>query len=388
MNEKELNDNIEKIKQLLTHPDYDKIDAGIELAVSLEEPKIFEILLDGCSIVDGRPQLNEWMKELIILNGELNTRTGYYVFLNLLTNKPDNVKLESSLKLKDITSLDLDRCYLTRLPKSFYKWNNLVSLSLDHNQLTVIPHSIFQLSNLALLFLGDNRIKIVPPEIGTFDNLELLGLGNNIIDDLPKEISNLKNLKDLDISENDFSKSPDIIYELKNLVNLSCFELDMIGTGTNPPNDDFLSDIISNIPNINILQPVECNSCNELRHINNILAPEISDYYCGDCYERWWGDTDASSKSCHICHTDFSPHVSVEDVDSEIPGWVINEQYLNDLYAGWDDGLHRFIIKAKQDIFDITICTMCEANIPKMNIPSTEEAESYAEENGIEYWDN
>ena len=34
MYEKELKEYIEKIKQLLTLPDYDKIDAGIELAVS------------------------------------------------------------------------------------------------------------------------------------------------------------------------------------------------------------------------------------------------------------------------------------------------------------------------------------------------------------------
>ena len=59
MNDKELKENIEKIKQLLTLPDYDKIDAGIELAVSLEEPKVFEELLKGCvSIID----LNNWMK--------------------------------------------------------------------------------------------------------------------------------------------------------------------------------------------------------------------------------------------------------------------------------------------------------------------------------------
>jgi len=31
MNEKELTKNVEKIKQFLTLPDYDKIDAGIEL---------------------------------------------------------------------------------------------------------------------------------------------------------------------------------------------------------------------------------------------------------------------------------------------------------------------------------------------------------------------
>ena len=47
MNDKELKENIEKIKQFLTLPRYDKIDAGVELAISLEEPKIFETLLDG-----------------------------------------------------------------------------------------------------------------------------------------------------------------------------------------------------------------------------------------------------------------------------------------------------------------------------------------------------
>ena len=47
MNDKDLNYNIEKIKQFLILPDYNKIDAGIELAVSLEEPKIFEVLLKG-----------------------------------------------------------------------------------------------------------------------------------------------------------------------------------------------------------------------------------------------------------------------------------------------------------------------------------------------------
>ena len=49
--------NIEKIKELLTEPDYDKIQKGIKLSVSFEEPRIFEILLDGCTIshtIEGR----------------------------------------------------------------------------------------------------------------------------------------------------------------------------------------------------------------------------------------------------------------------------------------------------------------------------------------------
>ena len=52
MNEKELNDNLDKIKQLLTFPDYDKIDLAIELIQSLKEPKIYKHLLKGIIISD------------------------------------------------------------------------------------------------------------------------------------------------------------------------------------------------------------------------------------------------------------------------------------------------------------------------------------------------
>ena len=61
------------LKEVLKHPDYDKIDAGIELAVSLEETKIFETLLDGCksdlstSLSYGESYLNDWLKSTIII---------------------------------------------------------------------------------------------------------------------------------------------------------------------------------------------------------------------------------------------------------------------------------------------------------------------------------
>jgi len=95
MNDRELELNIEKIKQFLTLPDYHKIDAGIELALHLEEPKIFERLLDGCksdlstSISYGESYLNDWLKSLITSSGTLNENpTGYYVWLSLLVNNP------------------------------------------------------------------------------------------------------------------------------------------------------------------------------------------------------------------------------------------------------------------------------------------------------------
>tara|TARA_B100000470_G_C19529814_1_gene275598 strand:+ start:379 stop:543 length:165 start_codon:yes stop_codon:yes gene_type:complete len=52
MNEKELTKNVEKIKQFLTHSDYDKVDVAIELIRSLEEPKIYKHFLEGILISD------------------------------------------------------------------------------------------------------------------------------------------------------------------------------------------------------------------------------------------------------------------------------------------------------------------------------------------------
>lgn len=50
MSDKEFKQNIKEIKQLLTFKDYDKIDNGVEFARSLNDRKIFENLLNGCSI--------------------------------------------------------------------------------------------------------------------------------------------------------------------------------------------------------------------------------------------------------------------------------------------------------------------------------------------------
>lgn len=129
MNDKELELNIEKIKQFLTLPDYDKIDAGIELAVHLEEPKIFERLLDGCSDLStslsyGESYLNDWLKSLITSSGTLNENpTGYYVWLSLLVNNP-------LLRTADIKELDLTNGYLKKIPKNFSKLENLEKLNL------------------------------------------------------------------------------------------------------------------------------------------------------------------------------------------------------------------------------------------------------------------
>ena len=406
MNEKELKANIEKIKQFLTLPDYDKIDTGVELAVSLEEPKIFEILLDGCSLGDSgktnfynqdtgkftdhgsRPKLNEWMKEIIISEGELiNQPTGYYVFLNLITNILDNAKIDSSLKLINIKNLNLTKCYLSQLPKTFYKLDSLEVLFLEYNELTTIPDDIFQFRNLTTLSLLSNNIESVPTEISNLKNLELLGLGNNRVGSLPDELANLKKLKHLDISQNSFNQMPNVIYELTNLVNLSCFAYDD-NYDTIPSEDEILKEIYNKIPNINILDAMVCEQCNEGIHINDIIERDDG-YYCQDCDDQGWANG-LKLDSCGVCWSKSGPYgvnPDCEDKTINPDNWNINKWYADKIYESWDDGGFIFIIKTKNgDLLDITTCEICNSNIPKSNIACYSDAEKYYEENDELEW--
>jgi len=153
MGDKELKENIEKIKQLLTLPDYDKIDAGIELAVSLEEPKIFETLLDGCSLESSRPKLNEWLKKTIIEESKLNEYpTGYYVLLALLLNAPIKSNIDESLKLNNISELVLKKCYLQTLPYGLSRLTQLKKLDISFNDsLSDSKSDLSKLNHLDLL---------------------------------------------------------------------------------------------------------------------------------------------------------------------------------------------------------------------------------------------
>jgi len=189
MNEKELTKNVEKIKQFLTLPDYDKIDAGIELAISLEEPKIFEGLLDGCCIENiiigdfmhsGRPKLNEWMKKTFISDGKLcELPTGYYVFLSLVTTAPPDCNIDSSLSMKNLKSLNLNNCYLNRIPSKFSEFSELELLDISNNNLKKLDDTIFDLSKLKILNIENNYINHIPKEIKKLENLKIFLAGCN-----------------------------------------------------------------------------------------------------------------------------------------------------------------------------------------------------------------
>ena len=108
------------IKEIAETRDYNIIDQVIDKVIILNNPKIFEKLLDGCCLKDcdyeyetqvegfKRPVLNEWMKLKIISEGMLDDQpSGYYIFLCLWLNAPDNAKIDKSLNKNDLIDLNL-----------------------------------------------------------------------------------------------------------------------------------------------------------------------------------------------------------------------------------------------------------------------------------------
>jgi len=381
MNDKELELNIEKIKQFLTLSDYDKIDLGIELAASLEEPKIFERLLDGCksdlstSISYGESYLNDWLKSLITSSGTLNENpTGYYVWLSLLLNNP----LFSTADIKD---LDLTNSYLKKIPKNFSRLENLEKLNLQKNRLEEFPQEVFKLKNLSHLHLGWNDIKNIPDEISELKKLQSLMLGNNSIEKISENLGSLKNIQHLDIGSNNLAEFPPCIFKLKSLLNINFINYD--DEGFYFDEEGVSKSILKKNPNVYIIQPVHCFSCGDDDDSSVYRAEDTIErhdgYFCKSHDEQWGNPY----YYCDCCYTYVAPRGYIND-DSLHFGydrvrWLID--------ADVDEA--STIIKGKDgSLSAIVICELCKPSIPETEKPTYEEAEKFAEENGIEYWDN
>jgi len=395
MNEKELKENIEKIKQLLTLPDYDKIDVGIELAISLDEPKIFERLLDGCSLRTSSvsSNLNEWMKECITTSGkELDEPTGYYVWLSLLVNNP----LLNSI---DIKEMNLTNAYLKKLPANFSKLQNLEKLNLQLNKLQSFPEEIFQLTNLTSLHLGWNSIKIIPEKISELKNLQSLMIGNNSLDNISDKLGTLINLYHLDIGSNMLSTFPNCIFELKNLQNINFINYD----DCLYLNDDVVNQLKKALSDCYIIQPVSCIQCNESGQYRVEDTIERWDgYFCESCDEQWGNP----ALYCDCCHTYVASRgftgggAECSGNNDDLRDGYDNGRWFIDVevdvsgnapasYEGdYGEYADKVILKNKDGTLEGKfLCELCKPNIPETDKPSYEDAEKYAEENGIEYWE-
>jgi GTPase SAR1 family protein len=119
-----------------------------------------------------------------------------------------------------VTSLDLSRKRLTKLPPEIGQLSNLTELNLNSNQLSALPPEIGQLSNLTELYLSVNQLSALPPEIWQLSNLTELYLSVNQLSALPPEIWQLSNLTGLYLGRNQLSALPPEIWQLSNLKRL------------------------------------------------------------------------------------------------------------------------------------------------------------------------
>ena len=409
MKDKELELNIKKIKQLLTLPaggkslieEYKKIDEAIELAVSLENPIIFERLLKGCSLeIDINKShdsyLNDWMKSTIIRNGDLTGNpTGYYIWLSLLINDP---LLEST----NIKRLDLTNAYLKKLPKRFSRLEHLETLNLQLNALETFPYEIFKLKNLVRLDLGWNSISSIPNEISALNNLESLMIGDNMISDISDEISKLKKLRHLDIGNNCLDEFPDSIYKIKSLRNLNFINYDDENSF-----EDVVPQLEVTLPDCYIIEPVFCMHCEEKPYKVEDTIERWDAYFCMDHDEQ----LDHPYYYCDCCNVYVAPRGYTGGGDDISNNDSLNEGYDYKRWTVSDDGGHRdeavqTIIKEDglkrthplnpsssttsdtltDDGYRLgarLLCKFCMRNIPKTDMVSYEDALEFAEDNDI-----
>lgn len=124
---------------------------------------------------------------------------------------------DSSLHVEHITSLILDKCGLTALPRGLFSLKHLRNLSVKHNRLPHIPPAIGRLRKLYTLSLRDNKLTQLPESIGDLSALLKLDISNNALQGLPESIGQLSQLRTLDAAHNALTALPDAISGLRAL---------------------------------------------------------------------------------------------------------------------------------------------------------------------------
>ncbi|MGO4819691.1 hypothetical protein, partial [Flavobacterium sp. W22_SRS_FP1] len=98
------NKALSKIKKVLNQRDYGQIDIGIELIRSLDQPDLFEDLLEGCKINEN----GEIIKNKFFSGTKPTQPYLDYSILTLINFAPDKANLDVSLIVKNIKKLKLD----------------------------------------------------------------------------------------------------------------------------------------------------------------------------------------------------------------------------------------------------------------------------------------
>ncbi len=129
------------------------------------------------------------------------------------TELPEELSLFTHLEELDLTGNDLSRSDLNGLTHN----KNLRSLNLTECNLSKVPLPIINLKHLETLDIWNNKINIIPDQLYSMISLKTLTIGNNNINYLSPKISQLINLESFESSSTNIFVYPDEMTKLKKL---------------------------------------------------------------------------------------------------------------------------------------------------------------------------
>lgn len=203
-NSSQLNNNTEKIKQLLLSKDYENVELAFQLLKSGGVPKELEKIVQAWVLMCVEYGFQELYQNTYKLD------LGYWN----LPSIPQEV-----FELHNLKILSLKSNLLTYLPREISAFRKLEILQLYHNQISFLPPEIGHLSNLHKLDISYNQLRVLPKEISALDNLQMLNLGFNQLGKtkFPADFMKLDSLQKLDLKANGLYKIPEVLKSMTNL---------------------------------------------------------------------------------------------------------------------------------------------------------------------------
>ena len=194
---------------------------------------------------------------------------------------PDVIAKIKKAKEKNLTTLDLSRSKLIKVPKSLGQLTNLATLDLRGNQIVELTKFLGNLTNLTKLNLSNNQITKLPESLEKLTHLTEVNLWNNRIKELPESMERLTYLTKLSLRQNQITELPKSIGQLTNLTELNLWgnqiiELpESIGQLTNLATLDLRGNQIAKIPG-SIGQLTNLNYLDLLHNKLTIIPDNIS----------------------------------------------------------------------------------------------------------------
>ena len=136
-------------------------------------------------------------------------------------NDLSELNLDALRRLRRLNDLNLYNTGLTHLPKIVRQLKHVKVLDLYYNNLTQLPRQLTRMKRLEQLALAHNKLTELSPSLARLRRLRTLFVHHNRLTHLPVEWAGLKNLTTLDLGYNSFTVAPGVLGSLPMLEELA-----------------------------------------------------------------------------------------------------------------------------------------------------------------------